>query len=76
VWERWSGVREALDKLELVHDLAALVSDLLLGTAWYVRHLLVVCRIGTSIRIELVGTGTILEGDLLSDECCFTVTCL
>ena len=32
VWVRWRDVREALDKLELVDDLAALVSDLLLCT--------------------------------------------
>ena len=60
-------VRETLDKLELVHDLAALVGDLLLRAVegqrgCYPRsHTIRGCR---NIRIELFGAGTLLEGNL------------
>lgn len=60
---RTIDVREALDQLELVLDLAALVGALLLGSV--VGQSVVGWKcLGANVRVELLGAGTLLERDL------------
>lgn len=58
-------IREALDQLELMSDLAALVCDLLLGSGVVLAELFRHPRM-RDLRFKSVGTGTLFQRDLRS----------
>jgi hypothetical protein len=57
------SVREALDELEFVDYLPALVGHLLLSTSKILVGSLSMWTVAR-IRLQLIGTGTIFQGDL------------